>query len=236
MERRGTGVHVSGHGLLLAKQMPPTNRSARIAGRCSMTLPTRTYALAALVLSLAAACDRQPAAPVDPAGTAVLSGLPMNPPGREDAGFLSFTYSGDENGRYFAFGEPTGLSGSTPIGTDFAAATHYYLGTEPRQEFGTSVTSTARAQAGLSDGIHIQFPGALQTGTYPIRTCGRGGGPFCPLITLVFDVDNSVDGGGTQTRYFEFTSGSITIESVDDGRVKGTFQGVATQYYPTEGG
>lgn len=193
-----------------------------------MTLPTRTYALAALVLSLAVgACDRQPTALADPAGTAARSGLPQNPPGREDAGFLSFTYSGDLSGRYFAFGEPTGLSGSTPIGTDFAAATHYYLGTEPRQEFGTSITSTARAQAGLSDLVHIQFPGALQTGTYPIRTCGRGGGPFCPLIGLVFDVDNSVDGGGTQARYYEFSSGSITIESVADGRVAGTFQGTA---------
>jgi hypothetical protein len=192
-----------------------------------MTFPTRTYALAALVLSLsAAACDRQPLAS-EPSGSAALNGLPMNPPGREDAGFLSFTYSGDETGRFFAFGEPTGVSGTTPIGNDFAAATHYYLGAEPRQEFGTSVTSTARAQAGLSDLIHIQFPGALQTGTYPISTCGRGGGPFCPLITLVFDVDNSMDGGGTQARYYEFSSGSITIESVDDGRVVGTFSGTA---------
>jgi hypothetical protein len=201
-----------------------------------MTLPTRTYALAALALSLAvAACDRQPTASAEPAGAAARSGLPQNPPGREDAGFLSFTYSGDQNGRYFAFGEPTGLSGSTPIGTDFAAATHYYLGTEPRQEFGTSVTSTARAQAGLSDLVHIQFPGALRTGTYPISTCGRGGGPFCPLINLVFAVDNGVDGGGDQARYYQLTSGSITITSVEDGRVAGTFEGVATQYYPSEG-
>ena len=191
-----------------------------------MTLPTRTFATAALLsMTILAACDRAPTA-AEPAGAA-LSGLPMNPPGREDAGFLSFTYSGDESGRFFAFGEPTGTSGTTPVGSDFAAATHYYLGTEPRQEFGTSVTSTARAQAGLSDLIHIQFSGALQPRTYPISTCGRGGGPFCPLITLVFDVDNGVDGGGTQARYYEFTSGSITILSVDDGRVTGTFQGTA---------
>lgn len=191
-----------------------------------MTFPTRTFAAAALVLSLAA-CDQHPAAPAASPDAAARNGLPASPPGREDAGFLSFSYTGDESGRFFAFGEPTGTSGTTPVGADFAAATHYYLGTEPRQEFGTSVTSTARGRAGLSDGIHIQFPGALQTGTYPISTCGRGGGPFCPLITLVFDVDNSVDGGGTQVRYYEFTSGSITIESVENGRVIGSFQGTA---------
>jgi hypothetical protein len=192
-----------------------------------MPLSARTFASAALALSLLAACDRQPVSVSEPAGSAALAGLPMNPPGREDAGFLSFTYSGDESGRYFAFGEADSVSGTTPMGADFAAATYYYLGTSPRQEFGTSITSSARAQAGLSDGIHIQFPGALQTGTYPIRTCGRGGGPFCPLITLVFDVDNDVEGGGTQTRYYEFTRGSITITSVEDGRVAGTFEGTA---------
>jgi hypothetical protein len=101
------------------------------------------------------------------------------------------------------------------------------VGTEPRQEFGTAITSTARGQAGLSDGIHIQFNGALEPRTYNISTCGRGGGPFCPLITLVFDVDNDVPGGGTQTRYYEFSSGTITIESVEDGRVRGTFSGTA---------
>lgn len=191
-----------------------------------MPLPTRTIARAALLsMIILAACDRAPTA-AEPAGAA-LSGLRTNPPGREDAGFLSFTYTGDESGRYFAFGEPTGTSGTTPVGDDFAAATHYYLGTEPRQEFGTSVTSTARARAGLSDLIHIQFSGALRERTYPISTCGRGGGPFCPLINIVFDVDNSVDGGGTEARYYSFTSGSITIESVENGRVIGTFQGTA---------
>jgi hypothetical protein len=200
-----------------------------------MTLPFRPSVMAALALSLAAlgACDRQPVAAPDAAPA--LSGLPMNPPGREDAGFVSFTYTGDESGRYFAFGEPTGLSGSTPTGSDFGAATHYYLGLEPRQDLGTAVTSTARAQGGLSDLVHIQFSGPLQTGTYNISTCGRGGGPFCPLIALVFDVDNSVDGGGTQARYYEFTSGTITIESVENGRVTGTFQGTAVQTYPPEG-
>lgn len=192
-----------------------------------MTLSTRTVATAALLsMTILAACDRAPTAPAEPAGAAH-SGLPRNPPGREDAGFLSFTYSGDESGRFFAFGEATGTSGTTPVGDDFAAATHYYLGTEPRQEFGTSVTSTARAQAGLSDLIHIQFSGPLRERTYPISTCGRGGGPFCPLINIVFDVDNSVDGGGTQARYYSFTSGSITIISVENGRVTGTYQGTA---------
>ena len=192
-----------------------------------MTLPFRT-GTAALALSLAVlgACDRQPVSPSAPDAPA-LSGLPQNPPGRDEAGFLSFTYSGDENGRFFAFGEVDSVSGTAPMGDDFAAATHYYLGTEPRQEFGTSVTSTARAQGGLSDGIHIQFPGPLQERTYPISTCGRGGGPFCPLINLVFDVDNDVPGGGTQVRYYTFTSGSITITSVEDGRITGTFQGTA---------
>lgn len=200
-----------------------------------MTLPFRTYTLAALALSVVAlgACDRQPVSPSEAAPA--LSGLPMNPPGREDAGFLSFTYTGDESGRYFAFGEPTGMSGSTPVGSDFAAATHYYLGLEPRQDLGTAVTSTARAQGGLSDGVHIQFPGPLQERTYPISTCGRGGGPFCPLVTLVFDVDNGVDGGGTQARCYQLASGSITIESIEGGRVTGTFQGTAVQSWPPEG-
>jgi hypothetical protein len=200
-----------------------------------MTLPSRTYALAALVLSLSAltACDRQPAGLAEPASAAALNGLPANPPGREDAGFLSFAYTGDESGRYFAFGEPTGVSGTAPIGNDFAAATHYYFGIPARQEFGTSVSSTARAQAGLSDLVHIQFPGALQTGTYPIGTCGRE--PFCPLVNFVFDVDNSVDGGGTQARYYSLISGSITITSVENGRVVGTFEGIAEQSWPPEG-
>jgi hypothetical protein len=197
-----------------------------------MTMPVRTFTAAlALSLGVFAACDQQPVSLSGPgaasAGAPALAGLPNSPPGREDAGFLSFTYSGDESGRFFAFGEPDSVVGTTPMGADFAAGTHYYLGTEPRQEFGTAITSTARGQGGLSDLIHIQFPGALQTGTYPIRTCGRGGGPFCPLITLVFDIDNSVDGGSTQARYYEFSSGSITITSVNDGRAAGTFQGTA---------
>lgn len=192
---------------------------------------SRTSTAALLALALLSACDRQPVGaadqPAQPARAPALSGLPMNPPGREDAGFVSFTYSGDENGRYFAFGAPDSVVGTTPMGADFAAGTHYYVGTEPRQEFGTAVTSTARGQAGLSDGIHIQFNGPLEPRTYNISTCGRGGGPFCPLITLVFDVDNDVPGGGTQTRYYEFSSGTITIESVEDGRVRGTFSGTA---------
>jgi hypothetical protein len=197
-----------------------------------MALLPRISAAAMLVLSLAtlAACERQPTGPTGPGpqpAAASASGLPMSPPGREDAGFVSFTYSGDESGRYFAFGEPDSVVGTTPMGADFAAATHYYLGTEPRQEFGTAVTSTARGQGGLSDLIHIQFPGALQERTYPISTCGRGGGPFCPLINLVFDVDNDVPGGGEQARYYTFSSGSITITSVADGRVAGTFEGTA---------
>jgi hypothetical protein len=197
-----------------------------------MTLrTTRTFTAALLALATFTACDRQPLASADPAAQPaaepVLSGLPTNPPGREDAGFVSFTYSGDENGRYFAFGEPDSIVGTTPMGADFAAGTHYYVGTEPRQAFGTSITSTARARAGLSDLIHIQFNGPLQPRTYSISTCGRGGGPFCPLINLVFDVDNSVDGGGTQARYYSFSSGTITIESVADGRVRGTFTGTA---------
>ena len=196
-----------------------------------MALHFRSSAAAMIALSLTAlaACDRQPVGVADSpsAGAPVLNGLPANPPGREDAGFLSFTYSGDETGRYFAFGEADSVSGTTPMGADFAAATHYYLGLETRQDLGTSVTSSARAQAGLSDGVHIQFRGPLQTGTYTITSCGRGGGPFCPLINLVFDADNSVPGGGTQTRYYTFSSGTITITSVEDGRVAGTFQGTA---------
>lgn len=203
-----------------------------------MALRSRTYAVAMLVLAALAACDRHPVSSgpdLQPSAAPAAAGLPMNPPGREDAGFVSFTYSGDENGRYFAFGEPDSVVGTTPMGADFAAGTHYYVGGSPRQEFGTSITSTARARAGLSDLIHIQFPGALQERTYPIRTCGRGGGPFCPLINLVFDVDNSVDGGGTEARYYSFTSGSITITSVDDGRVAGTFQGTAVSTDYTTG-
>lgn len=189
-----------------------------------------TSAAAMLVLTALAACDGQPAAPdaaVQPAGAPSMAGLPQNPPGREDAGFLSFTYSGDESGRYFAFGAADSVSGTAPMGDDFAAATHYYLGIPTRQEFGTSVTSTARGRAGLSDLAHIQFNGALEPRTYNISTCGRGGGPFCPLINLVFDVDNDVPGGGTQARYYEFSSGTIVIESVEDGRVRGTFSGTA---------
>jgi hypothetical protein len=202
-----------------------------------MALRSRPSAAAMLVIAALAACDRQPVASADlhPSAAPSAAGLPMSPPGREDAGFLSFTYSGDESGRYFAFGEADSVSGTTPMGDDFAAATHYYLGLEPRQDLGTAVTSTARAQGGLSDLIHIQFPGTLREGTYPISTCGRGGGPFCPLITLVFDVDNDVPGGGTQARYYELTSGSITITSVDDGRITGTFAGTAVQTYPAAG-
>jgi hypothetical protein len=192
---------------------------------------SRTSTAALLALALLSACDRQPVGTTDPAAQPAsgpaLSGLPMNPPGRENAGFVSFTYSGDETGRYFAFGAPDSVVGTSPMGADFAAATHYYLGIPTRQEFGTAITSTARAQAGLSDGIHIQFRGALQPGTYDITTCGRGSGPFCPLINIVFDADNSVDGGGTQTRYYSFSSGTITVQSVEDERVRGTFSGTA---------
>lgn len=189
---------------------------------------SRTFAAAMFALSLAA-CDRQPlASTAQPEAGATLAGLPQNPLGREGAGFVSFTYTGDETGRYFAFGEPDSIVGTTPMGADFAAATHYYVGNPTRQEFGTAVTGTARAQGGLSDLVHIQFNGALEPRTYTISTCGRGGGPFCPLINLVFDVDNDVPGGGTQARYYEFSSGTVTVESVEDGRVRGTFSGTAT--------
>lgn len=197
-----------------------------------MPLRSRTYATTVLLLTLAAACDRQPAGPaaMDPA----LAGLPASPPGREDAGFLSFTYSGDESGRFFAFGEPAGVSGTAPTGERFAAARHYVLGSPPFQQLGTSVTASDRSGGGLTDGVHIQFSGPLRATTYTISSCGRGSGPFCPLINLVFDADNSVDGGGDQTRYYTLESGTITITSVDDGRVVGTFQGVAVQYWPPE--
>lgn len=196
-----------------------------------MPLFSRASAAAALLLSLGAlaSCDRLPA---DPSAAAPAVGpsrdaLPVAPPGRADAGVLAFTYTGDETGRFFAFGEPDSVSGSAPMGAEFARATHFYLGIPTRQEFGTAVTATARAPGGLQDGIHIQFPGPLQPGTYNISTCGRGGGPFCPLINLSFGSDPSVVGGGTETRYYSFTSGTITIQSVQDGRVRGTFSGTA---------
>jgi hypothetical protein len=204
-----------------------------------MTRRSRFSATALAVLSLTAlaACDRQPLGAIDgPAAKAPsLDALPIAPPGREDAGVLTFTYSGDESGRFFAFGEPDSVVGSTPMGAEFAAAVHYFAGVPSREEFGTAISSTARGRAGLSDLVHIQFPGALQTGTFTISTCGRGGGPFCPLIAIVLDVDNRVEGGGTQVRYYEFTSGTITIESVEDGRVRGTFSGTAVSTNWTTG-
>lgn len=196
-----------------------------------MSLRSRASA-ALLALSLLAACDRHPAGPgvLDPA----LSGMPASPPGREDAGMLSFTYTGDEDGRYFALGEPEGRSGSTPVGDNFAAATHYVLGAQNRQPMGTVVTSSDRAGAGLEDLIHIQFPGPPRTGTYTLASCGRGGA-FCPVINLVFGVDDRVDGGGDAARYYGFTRGSITITSVRDGRITGTFSGTAVQSWPYDG-
>jgi hypothetical protein len=194
-----------------------------------MILRSRSSAALLLALSFSvSACDRSPTG-LDEARTAAPAqdALPIAPPGREEAGILFFTYTGDESGRYLAFGEPTGRSGSAPTGIDFAAATHYYLGGETRQDFGTAVTASARAPRGLVDGVHIQFRGPLEPGTYTISTCGRGGGPFCPLITLVFDVDPDVDGGGARARYYEFTSGTITVTAVEDGRVRGTFEGTA---------
>lgn len=202
-----------------------------------MTLRSRTFATAMLALSLVAACDGQPGSPTALEGPAV-NGLETNPPGREDAGFLSFTYSGDENGRYFAFGEPTGSSGSIPTGENFAAARHYVIGTPATQRLGTSISSTDRSGGGLSDGVHLQFPGPLRTGTFVVGSCGRGG-PFCPAVNIVLDSDNSVDGGGAQVRYFSLTSGTITIDSIEDGRIRGTFEGTAVgetgQFVVTDG-
>lgn len=190
-----------------------------------MSLRSRTYATTVLVFSLAAfaACDRQPASPsaMDPS----LAGIPASPPGREDAGFVSFTYSGDESGRFFAFGEATGASGTTPTGVRFAAGRHYVLGTPAFQELGTVITASDRSGAGLVDLLHLQFPGPLRTGTFTLNSCGRGM-PFCPVVNLVLDVDNSVDGGGPQARYYT-VNGTLTIESVENGRIAGSFQGTA---------
>jgi hypothetical protein len=198
-----------------------------------MTLPFRS-AVAAVALSLAAlgACDRHPLGV--PQAAPSLNGLPANPPGREDAGFVSFTYTGDESGRFFAFGEPTGSDGSRPTGVRFAAGRHYVLSIPFRQTLGTTVTASDRATGGLTDQVFLQFPGPLRTGTFTANACGRGM-PFCPVVNIVFDVDNSVDGGGEQARYYSLQTGTITIESVENGRVVGSFQGTAVRYFPTEG-
>ncbi|HEX2077669.1 MAG TPA: hypothetical protein VHG08_08165 [Longimicrobium sp.] len=160
------------------------------------------------------------------------------PAGRADAGFLSFTYSGDESGRYFAFGEPGGASGTTLTGENFAAARHYVLGSPPFQRLGTAITSTDRSGAGLSDHVPLQFPGPLRTGTFVVNSCGRGGA-FCPVVNIVLDADDVVDGGGSQARYFTLQTGTITIESIDDGRIRGTFEGTAVgetgQFVVTDG-
>lgn len=201
-----------------------------------MLLRSRSSAAAALALSLAllGGCDRQPVGPAAPDAPA-LDGLPRNPPGREDAGFVAFTYSGAESGRFFAFGEPEGVSGSTPTGDDFAAARHYVIGAAGGLSLGTAVTASDRSGAGLADLFHLQFPGPLRTGTFTVSSCGRGGGPFCPLINLVFDVDPEVDGGGADARYYSLRSGTIAVESVDGGRVRGTFSGVAVRDNPAPG-
>ncbi|HEV3048889.1 MAG TPA: hypothetical protein VGX50_01190 [Longimicrobium sp.] len=198
-----------------------------------MSLPLRTSTAALLVLSLLTlgACDQQP---VSPDAAPALNGLPQSPPGREDAGFVTFTYSGDESGRFFALGAPTGFDGTAPTGERFAAGRHYVLGSPPFEHLGTTVTASDRSGGGLLDQLHLQFPGPLQTGTYTLNSCGRGM-PFCPVVNLVFDVDPSVDGGGAQARYYSLTSGTITVESVENGRVTGTFSGTAVQYYPNEG-
>ena len=196
-----------------------------------MTMPIRTCTAAlTLALALFAACDRQPTSPSDAGASAsapALAGLPNSPPGREDAGFLSFTYSGDENGRFFAFGEPDGADGSRPTGVRFAAARHYVLGSPPFQRLGTVVTASDRSGAGLTDLVHLQFPGPLRTGTFALNACGPRGMPFCPVVNLVFDVDESVDGGGSQVRYYSLQTGTLTIESIENGRITGTFQGTA---------
>lgn len=190
-----------------------------------MSLPLRTSTAALLVLSFLTlgACDQQP---VSPEAASSLNGLPQSPPGREDAGFVSFTYSGDESGRFFAFGAPTGFDGIVPTGERFAAGRHYVLGSPPFQRLGTVVTASDRSGAGLIDGLHLQFPGPLQTGTYTLNSCGRGM-PFCPVVNLVFDVDPSAAGGGEQVRYYTLQTGTLTIESIENGRVRGTFEGTA---------
>lgn len=138
-------------------------------------------------------------------------------------GSLSFNYSGDRVGGYSASGtyRPRGSSfdkvpfavGVRSSGSDLAVLSY-----QP-------VTSTT------GNMVLLGVPGVTGTGSYSLseEDCGTTGRPDCPLALLLFDTNPDLEEDDSQV--FAFSSGTLTVTSIADGRMTGTFSGTAETFF-----
>jgi len=160
---------------------------------------TRRFVLLPLVagLAFAAACSDSGKGPLEP-GNGIASGS------------MSFAYAGDIAGNFSTTGSPTGSV--TDEGKTWAAAM--------RDRDGKLAVYGSKAQQNnLYDIVTVAAPRSV-VGTYPISSdCDDD----CALVGMFFGMAKGDNAPFDLT--CTLTTGSITVASVSDTRIRGSFSG-----------
>ena len=131
-------------------------------------------------------------------------------------GSLSFNYSGARSGSYQASGQYQS-SGTSFAKQSFAVGTNTVL-------FGTPVALIASYQPTTSsrgDEVILVLEGNAHTGTYSRDfDCDAN----CAIGFVSYGIDPALD-DDTSSDDFSFADGTVTVTSVSNGRMRGTFSG-----------
>lgn len=151
---------------------------------------------------------------------ALLAGCDSSTEVRRDPreGSVSFTYSGHSSGSYAATGVPPApgpVSGTYSAGYSTAA--------------GYVVSSVATRAAPAGDRFVIELRGPPGPGTFTTGACPANDGEVRCLYSLVLIVNFRPGGSASDPGrlHYSATDGTLTIERVSQGRIRGTFSGHA---------
>lgn len=177
-------------------------------------LSSKARTILAAAVALTGACSND--SPTDPPVTS------------SDPGAVRFSYSGSGlTGTFAAQGKYNVDPAADPTAQSFAVAI----------DFGSGMTSPFYEVVALkSDTSTFDLLGILlsaqKTGAYPVMTEDDCNGPSlqtaCALAWFILGI-SAQDDGTQPLQEYVLTSGTVTVSSASNGRLKGTFQGSAQQ-------
>lgn len=147
----------------------------------------------------------------------------------EDAGELSFTYSGDVSGSFAASSRSVdpGIRPPAP-GTELAIGTRSPDANGGVQVVGIDPAGTGR-QGTTGDVVALSIPVSSGSATFRVSpTCLD---EDCPFVLVALDTEISANVSRVPTGTFWFMEeGTIRVTSASDERVRGTFSGTAISF------
>jgi hypothetical protein len=147
----------------------------------------------------------------------------------EEAGELSFSYSGDVSGSFAASGRSVDPSIRSPTpGTEIAIGTR-----SPDANAGVQVVGIdpegSGSQGRTGDVVALSIP--VTTGSATFRVSPTCLDEDCPFVLVALDTEITASVSPTPSGTFWFMeTGTIRVTSASDERVRGTFSGTAISF------